>query len=37
MVSSALKYIDDKNKEILIEELKAIIDELDALIISLEK
>jgi len=37
LVSHALNYINDKNKEELIEELKLIIGELDALIISLEK
>lgn len=37
LVSHALKYLDDYDKNELTEELKLIIGELDALIISLEK
>ena len=36
LVSHALKYLDNKNKDEIVEELKQIIGELDALIISIE-
>ena len=36
LVSHALKYLNNKNKDEIVEELKQIIGELDALIISIE-